>query len=63
MLAEDNVAYRQTLTKRNLNTLSCKDLNLHTISTHTNNNICNITSKPLIPKIPKPPTAQITLLK
>lgn len=53
MQSEGNIAYRETLTKRNLNTLSCKDLNqTPTIIPATNPQI-----KMLINKIPKPPTS------
>lgn len=52
MQSEDNVAYRETLTKRNLNTLSCKDLNqTPPLIAATNPEI-----RMLINKIPKPPT-------
>lgn len=53
MQSEGNIAYRETLTKRNLNTLSCKDLNqAPTVIPATNPSI-----KMLINKIPKPPTS------
>lgn len=60
MLSENNTAYRETLTKRNLNTLSCKDLN------HINqsqNISTNIPLRAAIPKIPKPMVKEISYLK